>query len=40
MKLYHGSNVIVQNPRIIESDRNLDFGKGFYLITDLEQAKI
>lgn len=39
MKLYHGSNVIVKNPKIIESDRALDFGKGFYLTTDYEQAK-
>ena len=39
MKLYHGSNIIVDNPKIIESDRTLDFGKGFYLTTDFEQAK-
>ena len=39
MRLYHGSNVIVENPKIIESDRALDFGKGFYLTTDFEQAK-
>ncbi len=31
MKLYHGSNVTVKNPRIIESKRALDFGNGFYL---------
>lgn len=39
MKLYHGSNVIVKKPKIIESDRALDFGTGFYLTTDFEQAK-
>lgn len=39
MKLYHGSNVTVKNPKIIESDRALDFGTGFYLTTDFEQAK-
>ena len=39
MKLYHGSNVIVDNPKIIKSDRALDFGTGFYLTTDFEQAK-
>lgn len=39
MKLYHGSNVIVREPKIIDSDRALDFGKGFYLTTDFEQAK-
>ena len=39
MRLYHGSNVAVEEPRIIDSDRALDFGKGFYLSTDFEQAK-
>lgn len=39
MKLYHGSNVMVKSPKIIESDRALDFGTGFYLTTDFEQAK-
>ena len=38
MLLYHGSNIQVQNPRIIESDRRLDFGKGFYLTSSYEQA--
>lgn len=38
MLLYHGSNIQVQNPRIIESDRRLDFGKGFYLTSSFEQA--
>ena len=39
MILYHGSNAIVDKPKIIQSDRALDFGAGFYLTTDLEQAK-
>lgn len=39
MKLYHGSNVIVKEPKILASNRTLDFGKGFYLTTDYEQAK-
>lgn len=39
MKLYHGSNVIVDNPKIIDSGRALDFGRGFYTTTDLDQAK-
>lgn len=39
MKLYHGSNTIVEEPKIIDSDRALDFGKGFYLTTDFEQAR-
>ncbi|MCF0241861.1 MAG: DUF3990 domain-containing protein [Treponema sp.] len=39
MLLYHGSNVQVSNPQIIDSDRRLDFGKGFYLTSSFEQAK-
>ena len=39
IKLYHGSNVAVREPRIIASDRKLDFGTGFYLTTSYEQAE-
>lgn len=39
MKLYHGSNVSVEKPEIILPARSLDFGTGFYLTTDLDQAK-
>lgn len=39
MLLYHGSNVEVSKPQILESDRCLDFGKGFYLTSSFEQAK-
>ncbi len=39
MYLYHGSNVGVKNPRIIVSDRRLDFGTGFYLTSSYEQAE-
>ncbi len=38
MLLYHGSNVAVKVPKIIESNRALDFGCGFYLTSDFEQA--
>ena len=38
MKLYHGSNLAVESPRIIHSNRTLDFGCGFYLTSDYEQA--
>ena len=33
------SNVEVKNPKIIQSKRLLDFGTGFYLTSDYEQAK-
>ncbi len=39
MLLYHGSNIAVQNPKILESDRRLDFGTGFYLTSSLSQAE-
>ena len=38
MILYHGSNVEVREPRLLKVQRELDFGKGFYTTTDLEQA--
>ena len=39
MKLYHGSNVVVEKPKILLPARALDFGTGFYLTTDINQAK-
>lgn len=39
MLLYHGSNAEVSDPRIIKSNRALDFGTAFYAISDYEQAK-
>lgn len=39
MILYHGSNVEVRNPRIINTNKGLDFGSGFYVTSDKEQAK-
>lgn len=39
IKLYHGSNVTVSEPKILESSRALDFGNAFYMTSRLEQAK-
>ena len=39
MLLYHGSTVIVDEPRIINRDFSLDFGAGFYTTSSLEQAE-
>jgi hypothetical protein len=39
MLLYHGSNVVVSEPRLIAQMRGLDFGPGFYLTTDETQAR-
>jgi hypothetical protein len=38
MVLYHGSNIAVKNPQLIEQTRGLDFGSGFYLTEDEKQA--
>lgn len=39
MILYHGSNMVVERPRIIEQNRFLDFGYGFYTTTNKAQAE-
>ena len=39
MTLYHGSLEIVEQPRILEANRPLDFGSGFYTTTSLQQAR-
>lgn len=38
MFLYHGSNLVVEKPRLIGQTRGLDFGAGFYLTTNEAQA--
>lgn len=38
MRLYHGSNVIVEKPRLFRSDRRVDFGSGFYVTSSFDQA--
>lgn len=38
MILYHGSNVIVSEPKLVYQNRYLDFGFGFYTTTNKAQA--
>lgn len=38
MLLYHGSNLQVNKPKILVSNRMLDFGSGFYTTSSKEQA--
>lgn len=38
MIVYHGSNLIVDQPRLINQNRTLDFGYGFYTTTNQNQA--
>ena len=39
MILYHGSNVVVDKPKLIKQNRYLDFGYGFYTTTNRLQAE-
>lgn len=38
MILYHGSNVVVERPKLVRQNRTLDFGYGFYTTTNSDQA--
>lgn len=38
MILYHGSNMVVDKPKLIKQNRFLDFGEGFYTTTNKDQA--
>ena len=38
MRLYHGSNVEVKEPRILKPSHALDFGPGFYTTLNRDQA--
>lgn len=38
MKLYHGSNIVVNHPEIAKGKPFKDFGQGFYLSDTIEQA--
>ena len=38
MRVFHGSTVTVEHPDVLHSDRTLDFGRGFYVTQDREQA--
>ena len=39
MLVYHGSNVAVENPKLIVPNRTLDYGSGFYTTMNLTQAE-
>ena len=40
MILYHGSNVTVEQPKLIKQNRYLDFGFGFYTTTNRNLRKV
>lgn len=39
MIVYHGSNMVVEKPRLVHQNRTLDFGYGFYTTTNQNQAR-
>lgn len=39
MKIYHGSLDVVECPKILQPNRKLDYGNGFYTTTSEVQAK-
>ncbi len=39
MKIYHGSLEIVEHPVILQPNRRLDYGEGFYTTTSETQSK-
>lgn len=40
LRLYHGSNQIVEKPVLIVQNHTLDFGYGFYTTLNETQGKI
>ena len=39
MKLYHGSNIVIKQPQLLQPKRTLDYGSGFYTTTSEQQAR-
>ena len=39
MRLYHGSNMAIEQPKLIHQSRGLDFGAGVYLTSSETQAR-
>jgi hypothetical protein len=39
IKLYHGSNLIIEKPQLVVPQRKLDFGAGFYTTLNSGQAE-
>ncbi|MBO4458949.1 MAG: DUF3990 domain-containing protein [Butyrivibrio sp.] len=38
-RFYHGSYTVVEKPDLAKCGKGKDFGQGFYLTTDIEQAR-
>ena len=40
MKVFHGTNIVIENPKIMNRFKTLDFGEGFYTTENEDQAKV
>lgn len=39
MKVYHGTNIVIEQPQVMNRFKTLDFGEGFYTTENENQAK-
>ena len=39
IQVYHGSDLVIKEPKIVQPVRALDFGQGFYTTTNINQAE-
>ena len=39
MQVYHGTNIVIERPKIINRFKTLDFGEGFYTTENENQAR-
>ena len=39
MQVYHGTNIVIEQPKIINRFKTLDFGEGFYTTENESQAR-
>ena len=38
MKIFHGTNIVIEQPKIVNRFKTLDFGEGFYTTENENQA--
>ncbi|MCL2649759.1 MAG: DUF3990 domain-containing protein [Candidatus Azobacteroides sp.] len=39
MKVFHGTNIVIEQPKVMNRFKTLDFGEGFYTTENEDQAK-
>ena len=40
MIVYHGSDIVIKEPKLLDTNRTLDFGRGFYTTLNERQAEV